>query len=526
MSVEQRDDSQTREGQSCRWRRGFLSHPLTWLIPLQCLVVLPSLSESLWLDEAYSALMARRSFFEIVQTLHHDAGPPLYYFVLRLWRGLAGESEIALRGLSWIFSVLTTFSLYRLCERFWNRWAAVFACLLWIVNPVSVMNAGEVRNYTLFAWLGVLFFGYLREMVYQPDWKKWVGLSVCMLLSVYNHNLAWFMIGAGMMTAGIMVPRVGTVVWLGGALGVTLLGYLPWLPVLMKQMQHVALTIDWVERAWSPWVWLSTLNILVPGGETPPYLPMPKFPVMVHGVFLVVWLIGVGAVIRKKGSMREAAFGWVWLMMGVGIGSVYLYSWLVQPVYLVGRSDFFVVPFWCMLTAYAVVNSWRGWKVYGWMVFMVGMSVAVVVVMHWEAADYREDDAVRYLRQRGEPGELVVCTGLTRPTMEYYLKPQGFRFLSFPLDMEDHLAHFNERWYFENVEVGEEAEKTVEAIKERIEPNERVWIIASERVLTQAFLRVLEEDSQMESATRIQTPSMGLRRLGEPIYILPKVYRP
>jgi hypothetical protein len=53
---------------------------------------------ALWLDEAYSALMARKSFAEIRAALAIDAGPPLYYDLLHLWRGLFGESETALRS--------------------------------------------------------------------------------------------------------------------------------------------------------------------------------------------------------------------------------------------------------------------------------------------------------------------------------------------------------------------------------------------------------------------------------------------
>ena len=76
------------------WKKEYLCQ----LLLVQILISIPLLllSSTLWLDEAYSALMARNSFVEILSAMRFDAGPPLYYLLLHSWRMVFGESEIAL----------------------------------------------------------------------------------------------------------------------------------------------------------------------------------------------------------------------------------------------------------------------------------------------------------------------------------------------------------------------------------------------------------------------------------------------
>src|SRR5438067_1101579 len=61
------------------------------------------LVQSLWRDEAFSYLMAKKNVFEIVSLTAHDFSPPLYYILLHFWIMIWGHSEIALRSLSFIF---------------------------------------------------------------------------------------------------------------------------------------------------------------------------------------------------------------------------------------------------------------------------------------------------------------------------------------------------------------------------------------------------------------------------------------
>ena len=63
-------------------------------------------SAPLWHDEAYTLLASELPPAQVVDLLKHDSGPPLYYFLLHYWVSLFEESELAVRSLSTLFSIL------------------------------------------------------------------------------------------------------------------------------------------------------------------------------------------------------------------------------------------------------------------------------------------------------------------------------------------------------------------------------------------------------------------------------------
>ncbi len=72
--------------------------------------------QSLWYDEGNSARIAERSVQLIVEGAAGDIHPPLYYLLLKFWRGIFGDSEAGLRSLSalcGVFSVLFSFLIGR-----------------------------------------------------------------------------------------------------------------------------------------------------------------------------------------------------------------------------------------------------------------------------------------------------------------------------------------------------------------------------------------------------------------------------
>src|SRR6266542_3589812 len=58
------------------------------------------LMQSVWFDEAYSILLAKQPVADLIHLTSIDTHPPLYYLVLKLWAGLFGWGEFALRSLS------------------------------------------------------------------------------------------------------------------------------------------------------------------------------------------------------------------------------------------------------------------------------------------------------------------------------------------------------------------------------------------------------------------------------------------
>jgi len=499
--------------------------PLPALLAAQVFINLPGiLGPPLWVDEAYSAIMARRALGEIWRSMVYDAGPPLYYLMLHGWRLIFGESEAALRGMSLLFALFTTIGVYLLGNIHFDKKTASFASLLWICAPLCVYNAGQARNYTLFSALSVGLA--LAALFYGRERRKWTWAASLALLTAaaYTHNAAWFMALA--LFAGLWALDRGehgyAPLWKWGILLIgVLLFYLPWTPTLMAQMRITGRTIGWVEKAWSPWAIGWTMNALIPGGAMPAYIDLPALPAYVYGIMILLWAAplvpALMGIMKPEGRMLR----FTTMLFLAGLAGPYLYSLVGKPVYLVGRTDFFLAPFWCLLAGAAVARL--RWQWLGNLLLSVLAAQSLGLSMYMDLRDQgsSEWDIVRYLERQGKPDDAVLCTGLTRPPIEYYLQPKGFRILSDPRDMAQHLAHLNEEWYAKNVDLNAEARECVEDAKSFLSGGGRLWVIGSERRINEPLFEQLAREKSWRGLNRVETPKMGLRKIGEPLFILP-----
>ncbi len=111
-------------------------------------------TQSLWNDEGNAYVQATRNFTDIAANAARDIHPPGYYWLLALWRGLMGESEIALRSLSTFASILSIAFTFALGKRLFNPAAGLAAALVVALNSFSIYYAQEARMYALLALWG------------------------------------------------------------------------------------------------------------------------------------------------------------------------------------------------------------------------------------------------------------------------------------------------------------------------------------------------------------------------------------
>jgi uncharacterized membrane protein len=104
---------------------------------------LVSLNQSLWLDEAISANVAKNySYTDIVTKFSpSDFHPPLFYLTLKAWTSVFGFSEVSLRMPSVIFSLITVFLVFK----FFGIWPSILLAF----NPLYLYYSQEARMYSL-----------------------------------------------------------------------------------------------------------------------------------------------------------------------------------------------------------------------------------------------------------------------------------------------------------------------------------------------------------------------------------------
>lgn len=148
------------------------------------------LTESLWGDEAFSALAVKLPFREMVSVVMRDTAPPLFYFLGFLWQRLTGGSEIGLRSLSLILVLIAgVFAGLTVWEIGKGKFNGILVGLITFFSPFLFVFAFEWRMYALLsATITLTNYAFLTK-----KWKLYVLASV---LALYTHHFAIFTIFA------------------------------------------------------------------------------------------------------------------------------------------------------------------------------------------------------------------------------------------------------------------------------------------------------------------------------------------
>jgi 4-amino-4-deoxy-L-arabinose transferase-like glycosyltransferase len=200
----------------------------------------------LWYDEAVTAHVVAQGIAELTRWTADDIQPPLYYYVVAAWAGVAGRSEWALRFPSAAFGVLTAALAWALARRlFGSRLAGWAAAVLFALSAPHVYYAQEARMYAQLTFLGMLAgYALLRVMASPAEGRRWwlvfIGAAVAALYTHYFAAFLLFAYGVCVLAAlglrlsrGQIRPRA-LLAPAGAALAVGLL-YLPWLPAMLTR---------------------------------------------------------------------------------------------------------------------------------------------------------------------------------------------------------------------------------------------------------------------------------------------------
>lgn len=221
-------------------------------------------SISLWHDEAFSALLIKYSWSEMMYRIGLDVHPPMYYIFLRVWSYIFGHSLLSLRGMSVFFGVGTIIATYFfVLYVFKSKRAAIIAALLIAVNPFQVQYVTEARMYTMGAFFAIvaafaLAAGLRNQTQYylnianaelQAKLKKlmWWHFGLFVIASailIYTHYYLLFMVAALGLYALFYCfvyfkadfKKYGWVMASGIAIGIS---FLPWLKVFLFQYKQV-----------------------------------------------------------------------------------------------------------------------------------------------------------------------------------------------------------------------------------------------------------------------------------------------
>lgn len=225
-------------------------------------------ARTLSFDESFSwRLITAFSPYGTIQQTAKDVHPPLYYLVLRAWIWGFGDSPSSLRAPSLLCGASSLVLVYALARDALrsaggdpgghsSRAAGIVAMALVASSGAHIRWSGEARMYSLSCMLALLATWLLIRGVVDPPKSRrpgaglWVGYCLAVSALLYTHYYMIFLVAAhGLWLLAVALgptgadPGGGRTRRRAGA-GIACLAiagvlFLPWLPVLLRQVQQV-----------------------------------------------------------------------------------------------------------------------------------------------------------------------------------------------------------------------------------------------------------------------------------------------
>ncbi len=219
---------------------------------------------SIWFDEAFGAYLIKFNFFDVARYTATDVHPPLYYWLLKIWCMLFGNTELALRSMSVFFGGVAIIFGYLLVRRLFSKQAAAISLLFMVLSPMFIRYSQEARMYTLVAAIALAATYVLTYAVMSKKKAPWIIYGVLISLGMWTHYFAAIIwLAHWVWRAGAIkkvAPKVQFVKmffsrqWImAHAVAIGL--FLPWLPVAAVQMTVV--------QAFGFWIPAVTPNTLI-----------------------------------------------------------------------------------------------------------------------------------------------------------------------------------------------------------------------------------------------------------------------
>jgi 4-amino-4-deoxy-L-arabinose transferase-like glycosyltransferase len=405
----------------------------------------------LWLDEAYSFLLATTPEWFGLATLSNNT-PPLYHFLLRGWMALAGDSEAGMRLLSALFG--TGFvavviwggrALFTPTVGLWSGGVAA-------VSPLHVFYSQEARAYALLVLTLMLTYALLARALRQNTWRAWGLVSGAAALALYSHPVAVLGLLPTVLLLWAQAPDQPTGRrWLryGAAMFGACLLYLPWL------LASTLLAHHGTENPFAPWMkqnWqitppalaipksLEVLGLGAQAGLHPAVIKQFRsldFPqeVRLLGLILLAGLGLVAAVpwfdtrVGVPGLWKRKV--WLWVSLFFPLVVLWLVSALIRPIYIVGRYDIVALPAYTLLCGVALTKLHRmpvvGPGLATIVVVAMGVTVGTKLVRYYAVPSQPfGQESAAFLDTSIDNGDVVVFSGDQWFPVLYYLHRRGY----------------------------------------------------------------------------------------------------
>ena len=193
-------------------------------------------AQGLWGDEGWSIWLARGdSLTDLTVTMAYDHHGPVYSILLRGWDLIAGNSVVALRYVTVLFSISSIALIYALGREILSPAAGVGAALAFTLMDKHVVLTQEVRDYPMVFFMMLLIALFYARWRREPGKGNGFGFVAAMVIALYLHYYA-SMVNLAIIAHMLITCRDrGQWKHFIALNGLITLAFLPWLPIVFHQ---------------------------------------------------------------------------------------------------------------------------------------------------------------------------------------------------------------------------------------------------------------------------------------------------
>ncbi|MBD8349097.1 MULTISPECIES: glycosyltransferase family 39 protein [unclassified Dysgonomonas] len=295
------------------------------------------INQTFWYDEAYTIAMMQHSFSDIWKITAMDVHPPLYYFMLKLFTELFGDSLFTMR----IFSNLGIIACYLLgifpIKRLFGDKVSFTFILLMVLMPINQYLGVEIRMYSwaMFFVLASSIYGYetfQKKMLIS--YSKMTFFAIC---AAYTHYYALIAIFSIFLILIIyLLRRKKTIVRPLLFAIILLLAYIPWIPIFASQVYNVHQSF-WVEIPTSKDILLFCYYFFSPKEPSHPYTifsiwSMSATLLITLGLILSVIVLTVRLHMEDKPNKKLRAASYFILIFISTIIITFAITFIIKPI--------------------------------------------------------------------------------------------------------------------------------------------------------------------------------------------------
>lgn len=359
----------------------------------------------LWRDEcAVLQLATTPDLSAIFANYPHEAFPPPFAMLLRLWSVIFGTSDIALRLYGFVIAVLLIVSLW-VVSTIVKAGAPLISLAGVGLSSTFLIWGTSVRGYGIGTVIILLAFGFIGRLVMEKPPGTAVAVAVVtsiLSLQLIVQNIVLLLAIVVSATAVCLACRGSARAILIGAIGlVSLLGFIPYVRGYLNA------------KEW---------NVVVQSTAPSPSLPhrLGEFFANMPGItawaitFVMLGLVVIAArYLFTRGDVpaggRDAAFFFLLVLMTSVIGSEIFFHWLKyapQPWYSLPLFSLSIAAF-DFLLARAATGGWLRFA----RVVVSGLGAVGLVVLNLSVVLERQtniDLVARTVAEKASPDDLIV----------------------------------------------------------------------------------------------------------------------